>query len=106
MHTRTAPAFTITLWLLGCSTPVPEAVTAVPPPEISFELPLERPQTSLHGKVCKLGDSCMAMDSRPFEACLVGARRCVDKANQPVEVRAPQEPTTPGVIETKVERAE
>jgi hypothetical protein len=30
-------------------------------------------------RLCKLGTSCLALDARPFEACLVGTRRCPDK---------------------------
>jgi hypothetical protein len=30
-------------------------------------------------RLCKLGTSCLALDARPFEACLVGTKRCPDK---------------------------
>jgi hypothetical protein len=80
--------------LLGCSTPPdstplpvlpsPIVVTEqVPPPEFQRDLPLEQPQ----GHFCQLGRSCMALDPRPFEACLVsGTKRCVDKVQEPLLV--------------------
>jgi hypothetical protein len=79
--------------LPGCSTRQPSVEQALepPPPEISRALPLEPPQT-LAGRVCKLGASCLDLDERPFEACLVGThtKHCVDKALEPVEVQGPK----------------
>jgi hypothetical protein len=88
------------LILLGCSTPtsVPEppafGVQQVPPPEFSRDLPLEpRRGYDDHGAAfCHLGTSCIAMDPRPFEPCLVeGTKRCVDKATEPLLVAEPSE---------------
>jgi len=77
-------------FLLGCSTPstppntVPPpifVVQQVPPPDFERDLPLEMPQ----GHFCHLGKSCMELDPRPFEACLVsGAKRCADKVTEPL----------------------
>jgi hypothetical protein len=84
--------------LVGCSTPPdapepPESwVQQVPPPEFSRDLPLEpRRGHDDHGATfCHLGTSCMTMDPRPFEPCLVeGTRRCVDKATEPLLVTEP-----------------
>ena len=85
---RTTP-FLITALLIaltGCSTPPPGIAADLPPPTFSRDLPLEPPPVS---RVCKLGTSCLAMDPRPFEACLVGTRLCVDKAADSIEVAAP-----------------
>lgn len=80
--------------LLGCSTPPNPspapgstsfvfAIEQIPPPEFQQDLPLEQAQ----GNFCQLGRSCMAMDPRPFEACLVGgAKRCADKIREPLLV--------------------
>ena len=76
--------------LLGCSTPstppsaVPPpvfVVQRVPPPDFQRDLPLEIPRSHF----CQLGKSCMDLDPRPFEACLVGgAKRCADKVTEPL----------------------
>ena len=76
--------------LLGCSTPnmPPSAdppyvfmVHQVPPPEFERDLPLEQPR----GHFCQLGTSCLALDPRPFEPCLVdGTKRCADKVTEPL----------------------
>lgn len=82
------------LWLLGCSTPQPpleSALAPVPPPEISIDLPLE-PPARVDGAVCKLGESCLALDPRPFEACLVDTKRCVDKGVQTVPAQGHDAP--------------
>jgi hypothetical protein len=62
----------------------------VPPPEVSIDLPLEPdpPRGELKGEFCKLGRSCMALDPRPFEPCLVETRRCADKITEPLLVGA------------------
>jgi hypothetical protein len=84
-------------FVLGCSTPSapPSAVPPpvffvqqVPPPEFERDLPLEMPQ----GHFCQLGKSCMELDPRPFETCLVGsAKRCADKITEPLLVGGPAE---------------
>jgi hypothetical protein len=91
--------------LLGCSTPQPVApVTAdlspVPPPEISFDLPLEVPGPESPPTFCKLGTSCLAMDPRPFEPCLLSTKDCRDKATEPLLVGEPQLIAPPSIIKT------
>lgn len=82
--------------LLGCSTPpsapAPAAfwVQQVPPPDFQRDLPLEPPREyrgDVRGHFCLLGTSCVELDPRPFEACLVsGAKLCLDKAREPLLV--------------------
>ena len=91
--------------LLGCSTPQPVApVTAdptpVPPPEISFDLPLEVPGPESSPTFCKLGTTCLAMDPRPFEPCLLSTKDCRDKATEPLLVGEPQWIAPPLIIKT------
>jgi hypothetical protein len=87
---------------LSCSTPTPQVIDTVPPPEVDLPLPLE-PYASrlpnqpppldpnLVGKMCQLGTSCLALDSRPFEVCLLGTqKRCTDKATEPLLVENPE----------------
>lgn len=86
--------FVATATLLGCSTPAPEQVVDIPPPEVQIDLPLERspPSEMVVGRACQLGTSCLDLDPRPFEACLVGTKHCVDKALEPVTVQTPRVP--------------
>ena len=81
------------VFLVACSTPHPagDVTQAVPPPEISIDLPLEPPPRG-DGAVCKLGDSCLALDPRPFEACLVDTKRCVDKGVETVPAQGRDSP--------------
>lgn len=100
MNTRISTALFATCFvLLGCSTPQPpmEQALTPPPPEIQRDLPLEQPP-ALAGRVCKLGDSCMELDPRPFEACLVGARHCADKAMAPIPANTPNAPEPEGSV--------
>lgn len=77
------------LLLLACGTPREVAKTAIPPPEIQRDLPLEQPPPAL-GRICKLGESCLTLDSRPFEACLVDTKHCVDKAVESMPAASPR----------------
>ena len=90
--------------LLGCSTPQPAPVaddsTPVPPPEISFSLPLEVPGPESPPTFCKLGTTCLAMDPRPFEPCLLSTKACRDKATEPLMVGEPQSIAPPSIIKT------
>jgi hypothetical protein len=90
--------------VLGCSTPPPHSQpshAAVPTPDVQFDLPPEQ-REMFAGRVCKLGTSCMDLDPRPFEACLVGAKHCVDKALETVEVEALKPRADPEPLETVV----
>jgi len=92
--------------LLACSTPqsvVPVAAdpTAVPPPELSFDLPLEEPGPASAPTFCKLGTTCLAMDPRPFEPCLLSTKDCLDKATEPLLVGEPQSIEPPPIIKTR-----
>jgi hypothetical protein len=42
------------------------------------------------GRVCQLGTSCLTMDTRPFEVCLLGAKSCSDKVREPLLVDNPE----------------
>ncbi|HUQ12494.1 MAG TPA: hypothetical protein VM146_19465 [Steroidobacteraceae bacterium] len=109
MNTKLSATFALTaLGLLSCSTsPRPAAVATpvaqtgpLPPMVIQKDLPLE-PRLAM-GRICKLGTSCLEMDSRPFEVCLVGAaKHCVDKGVEIIpaqgqESAAPEGPVTVG----------
>ena len=92
--------------MLGCSTSQPVVSTAAvplepPPPEFSYELPLEPPDAELGFRSCKLGTSCMAMDPRPFEPCLLSTVECTDKATEPLLVGEPEWNEPPAIIKTR-----
>jgi hypothetical protein len=95
------------LLLLGCSTsqppmtPAPEVIASAAP--LPAPVPEIKPQMA---KACQLGTSCLTLDPRPFELCLVAAgKRCVDKATEPLLVTEPQPPssTEPPLLETSSE---
>jgi hypothetical protein len=102
MNTKLAAVFAlVAVPMSGCSTPppAPVAMTPVaqiepPPPMIAKGLPLE-PRLAMGGRVCKLGTSCLEMDERPFEVCLVGGtKHCVDKGVEllPAQGHEPESP--------------
>jgi hypothetical protein len=111
MNTRTFIALLSAAALamvLGCSTPQTVApVATVPdspaPPMIQFySVPIERPVPPLEppAAFCKLGSSCLAMDPRPFELCLLSTKDCRDKAAEPLLVGEPELEAPPVVIKT------
>ena len=90
--------------LIACTTrPDPElpgpGLVSIPPPEVSIELPLEQraPREPLVAQACLLSTtkSCMELDSRPFEACLVGAKSCREKGDGEVIPLDAPEATVP-----------
>lgn len=92
--------------LLGCSTPQPASVSAtppegvaVPPPEVSIDLPLEPPAETF-ARACQLGTTCLEMDPRPFEPCLLSTTHCRDKVTEPLLVGQAEQITPPVVIKT------
>ncbi len=110
MIRKSLPLLTMSLatWLLGSSTsqppmaPAPEVIASAAP------LPLPSPETTpAMAKACQLGTSCLTLDPRPFELCLVAAgKRCVDKATEPLLVTEPQPPhlaTEPPLLEIRSE---
>jgi len=105
MNTKTSIAFigaTALAALLGCNTPQSIAPLPKPPVIVFHSVPLERPVPPLESPptFCKLGTSCLAMDPRPFEPCLLSTKDCNDKAAEPLLVEQPQLPAPPVVIET------
>jgi hypothetical protein len=83
--------------LLGCSTPqalAPPIVFELPPiPSPDYEIrdgQLVPKSQQLTGRICKLGTSCLAMDPRPFEPCLLSTKSCSDKAAEPMLVAPPK----------------
>jgi hypothetical protein len=65
--------------------------------QISGSPPFERRKGDVNGHFCQLGKSCMALDPRPFEACLLSTTHCKDKATEPLLVDSPQELALPPV---------
>ena len=92
MNTRITFAIAALASLLGCSTPDTAQTTqsATPLPPLSHLAPGNE---LMPPKICKLGTSCLAMDPRPFEPCLLSTKHCSNKAAEPLLV-AP----TPSII--------
>ena len=95
MNIRIAMGIVALASVLGCSTPHNVHVTqpATPPAPLLDLAPGRElhegqlvPGVLLPPKVCKLGTSCLAMDSRPFEPCLLSTKHCSDKAAEPLLV--------------------
>ena len=90
----TSIAILVTLaGMLGCSTPQqveprqPVLVQQVQKLQPQLTPPDEHLPEVFKGKPCQLGKSCLAMDPRPFEICLLGAnKRCGDKMAEPMQV--------------------
>jgi hypothetical protein len=81
MNGRTAWITVAATLLMGaCATPYEAPAVAmqprVPPPESRDET---RP------RFCQLGTTCLALDPRPFTACLLATGRCPGKG-QPMQV--------------------
>ena len=95
MNTRIAIAIAALAGLLGCSTPdtaqshavghtSPAASDVAPGYELRDGQLV--PRVLILPQVCKLGTSCLAMDPRPFEPCLLSTKHCADKAVEPMLV--------------------
>jgi len=96
--------------MLGCSSQRVEpelaaatpAANALPAPQI-FALPPEgQRKEMITGHFCRLGTSCMALDSRPFEPCLLSTTHCKDKSTESLLVDGPNEPAPPSTTRTTV----
>jgi hypothetical protein len=81
-----APLAASAVFLLGCSTSM--RPPHVPAPEVSFTIP---PDTipdgdspiPFSGRICRLGTSCLELDPRPFEMCLLATnKRCGEKMTE------------------------
>jgi hypothetical protein len=81
------------IYLLGCSgtAPRPSAIAPVkyvlPPYVVPHGGPdgkfVPRPPEPLIGRVCQLGTSCLQLDPRPFEMCLLGTNKhCGEKITE------------------------
>jgi hypothetical protein len=83
--------------LLGCSTSKTASTIQAAPPSVPSQPPLviewrNPPQSAVEppGQFCLLGTTCLAMDPRPFEPCLLSSRHCKDKPAEPMQVAPPR----------------
>jgi hypothetical protein len=54
---------------------------------LNYSVPVPQDELQKPGpKACLLGTSCLTMDPRPFEACLVSAKSCGDKGAELLRV--------------------
>ncbi len=94
--------------LLGCSTSkspssvqaAPPSAQPVPPPRIVWRVIPPLPAMEPPGQFCLLGTTCLAMDPRPFEPCLLSSKHCKDKAAEPMQVAPPRWPAPESGVES------
>lgn len=76
--------------MLSCTTQRPESPRE--PPQLlgsvtqSIASRFLQPPRVEGFKACQLGTTCLTLDPRPFELCLVGTKRCAEKATEPLLV--------------------
>ena len=63
-----------------------------------FERQPEFPHDPTAFSACQLGTSCLALDPRPFEVCLVGSNKCADKLEPPIQVKKPFDEPLPQAL--------
>ena len=63
-----------------------------------FERQPEFPHDASAFSACQLGTSCLALDPRPFELCLVGGNKCADKLEPPIQVKKPFDDPLPEAL--------
>jgi hypothetical protein len=91
MKMRIAGLAAASVLILSCTTPRPEPPREPPPLLLGSvtqsSLPRFQQPPGIEGfKACQLGTTCLALDPRPFELCLVGTKRCAEKATEPLLV--------------------
>ena len=84
------PILVAVVMIAGCGTPARTPV-AIRQPDLSnyFEFWREPPSHMPQARLCLLGTSCLDMDSRPFEVCLLGGTSCSDKLAEVMQVERP-----------------
>jgi hypothetical protein len=86
------------VYLLGCSTPARPPTVRDAPPRVVMPLdvpPLDQPQDPVLGRICQLGTSCLELDPRPFEMCLLATNKhCGEKITESLLAVNP-EPSEP-----------
>lgn len=95
MSARTLFACAVTAILLGCTTQLPGTTAATIPPAnpfrtLTLKASAERPDLEA-AQVCLVSTSrsCMELDSRPFEPCLVASKTCSQKDGEIMRVSPP-----------------
>lgn len=63
-----------------------------------FERQPEFPHDPSTFSACQLGTSCLALDPRPFELCLVSGNKCADKLEPPIQVKKPFDDPLPDAL--------
>ena len=74
--------------LTGCSTPAPlPPVAGAENTALNFVRPYPKADPDLPlPQACQLGTSCLTMDPRPFEFCLLSTKSCADKGAEAMQV--------------------
>ncbi len=98
----TTLAAAASLLALGCTTRRVES-----PPQGSVTLSnaprFQPPPPGTGFKACQLGTSCLTLDERPFEICLLDTKHCRDKVVEPllVDDKSVAPPSTEPILEQR-----
>jgi hypothetical protein len=91
MRSRITGLAAASVLILGCTTQRPEPPSE--PPSLlrgavtqSGPARFHQPPEGSGFKACQLGTSCLTLDPRPFELCLLDSKHCADKATEPLLV--------------------
>ena len=84
--------------LLGCTTSTPPSSPEASAAPTNLFLPDNPPEypPGETAKFCQLGSSCLTMDPRPFELCLLSDKRCGDKLAETILVEQSNIVVKPG----------
>ena len=104
----TGLAAAASLLVLGCTTRRAEPPRVEPPPPrggvtLSNVPRFQPPPLGTGFKACQLGTSCLTLDERSFEICLLDTKHCRDKVVEPllVDDKSEVSPSTEPILEQR-----
>jgi len=104
----TTLAAAASLLVLGCTTRRAEPPRVEPPPPrggvtLSNVPRFQQPPPGTGFTACQLGTSCLTLDERPFEICLLDTKHCRDKVVEPllVDDESVVPPSTEPILEQR-----
>jgi hypothetical protein len=91
MNARIPGLAAASVLIVGCTTQRAEPPAEQPPllrGTVTQSSPprFQPPPQGSGFKACQLGTSCLTLDPRPFELCLLDSKHCADKVTEPLLV--------------------